>query len=472
MIQLGFPDFLLSLLFLMAAAVYLLRRWERWISLAFGAILSLLGLWLWRLPMDVTTLAVPFLPVSVSLESGVWHNAFRLQLTPANAPVVVALLFLLGAGLMLVATANQGQHFPVFALLLGAGYTAVAQLVDAPLAPALLTPIFLAILLAVSIFPLQTGRLGDTIRPLRTLLPPVLATPFVLLAIWYIEQIPLNPQDMDLAADAAQLLAIGLLLLLAPVPLHSAQPALSESSPPIASALTLLSYQTIVLAAVYWAATNLPLLTDLSSFSLWLTATGLVTAVWGGLAAAGTAQPGRLWGYALLHDWGLILLILAGADARSWPLVISLFALRLVSTLSAATGLAQLRRATGDLQLDSFRGVGARLPWSTTAFLLGGLGLAGFPLTAGFAGHWSALQALAEVDWRFAAIVLISSGGVVFGFIRMVGVFFGPAQSSLLPSERPLGMAFAIGAILLVSGLAIAPQLFAGPIAKTLLVFN
>jgi len=116
--------------------------------------------------------------------------------------------------------------------------------------------------------------------------------------------------------------------------------------------------------------------------------------------------------------------------------------------------------------------VGARLPWSTAAFLLGSLGLAGFPLTAGFSGHWSAIQALAEGDWRFAAVVLIASGSVIFGFVRMVGVFFGPLRFPQLPRERPLGIVFSLVAILLVTGMAIAPQLFEGPLARTLLAFD
>ena len=256
------------------------------------------------------------------------------------------------------------------------------------------------------------------------------------------------------------------------MPLHSAQPQLGESSPPIATALTILLYQTLVLYVVYLAATSYPPLRNSSAFNLWLTSTGIITLVWGGVAAAGASHPGRLWGYAMLHDWGLILLLLAGSDDRSRPLVVTLFALRMLSTLSAAAGLAQMRRAAGDLELESLQGVGTRLPWSTTAFLLGSLGLAGFPLTAGFSGHWSALQALAEVDWRFAAIVLLSSGGVIFGFVRMVGVFFGRLENQLLQRERPLAVIFAVALILLVSSIAIAPQLFEVPIAKTLLALD
>ena len=472
MIQLTLPSFLFSFLLVAALISFLLRRWERAVLIVFGSLLNAVGVGLWRLPLDAPPLVVPYLPVTLDLDAGIWQYGMRLQLTQSNEPVVVTVLVMLGIGMLLAAAASQGRLFPPSVLLVGVGYTGIALLVDAPLPPVLLAPIFLGMLITIGVFSIQVGGVRDALGSFRAILPPILAIPLVLLAAWNMEQLPLNPQDTRVAADAAQLLGSGLLILLAPVPLHSAQPQLGESSPPIATALTILFYQTLVLYVVYVAAASYPLLRDSSAFSLWLSSTGIVTLVWGGVAAAGASHPGRLWGYAMLHDWGLILLLLAGSDERSRPLVVTLFALRILSTLTAAAGLAQMRRAAGDLALESLRGVGIRLPWSTTAFLLGSLGLAGFPLTAGFSGHWSALQALAEVDWRFAAIVLVSSGGVIFGFVRMVGVFFGPLDNQLLPRERPLGIIFAVSAILLVSSIAIAPQLFETPIARTLLAFD
>ena len=104
--------------------------------------------------------------------------------------------------------------------------------------------------------------------------------------------------------------------------------------------------------------------------------------------------------------------------------------------------------------------------------LLGGLGLAGFPLSAGFTGHWAAIQVIAGVNWRPAVIVLLASGGAIFGYIRLARVLFGPLENRALVRERPLSAFVAVAALLLAVGLAVAPQLLDQPIARALLGFG
>jgi formate hydrogenlyase subunit 3/multisubunit Na+/H+ antiporter MnhD subunit len=289
-----------------------------------------------------------------------------------------------------------------------------------------------------------------------------------LVAFWYIDQIPLNPQDPAARQSAAQLLSLGLLLLLGPVPLHSAQPATAQSAPPMVTALVTLLYQLALLHLFFRLALAFPFVEQDSSLHEWLTWAGLATAVWGGVAAAGAGHPGRLWGYAALHDWGLIILVLAVPGLRSGLLALFLFGLRAVSMLTAAAGLAVLERRLGELTPERLRGVAARLPWNSAAFLLGGLGLAGFPLSAGFTGHWAALQLIAENDWLPAAVVLLASGGAIFSFIRLARELFGPLQNRYLPREGVTGAILAILVLLLSVSLAVAPQWIDNPITRTL----
>jgi multicomponent Na+:H+ antiporter subunit D len=393
---------------------------------------------------------------------------------------LVSSLLLAGMAFVLAACLSQGRSFVPFSLALMAGYAALALMITGPLAPQLLAPLVLVSLSGVGIFVLQAGRLvspaalGTCGRPapLRSLFPPILAFPLFLLSAWYIEQIPLNPQDSRAAASAAQLLAIGLIILLAPVPLHGAQPAIAQSAPPVATALLTLLYELAVLHLVYRTVTTFPFVPEVAPLGTWLTWIGLATAVWGGVAAAGAGHAGRLWGYTALHDWGLILLVLAVPGARSWPLVLFLFGLRVVSMLTAAAGLSVLEQHSGGLTMDHLQGAGSRLPWNSAAFLLGGLGLAGFPLSAGFTGHWAALQIVAEVDWRPAAVVLIASGGAILGYIRLARVLYGPLANRYLLREQPLNVGLAVVVLSLSVGLAVAPQLLDGPISRALLALT
>jgi formate hydrogenlyase subunit 3/multisubunit Na+/H+ antiporter MnhD subunit len=397
---------------------------------------------------------------------------FILQLRAASVPILAISLLMATAAFLLAARVSQGRSFVSLTLVLLVGYLGLALVVVGPLAPSLLAPLFLVALASAGVFVLQAGRLGFTTGPLRTLIPPVLAFPLFLLAAWYVEQIPLNPQDEVPALAAARLLAFGLLLLLAPVPLHSAQPATAQLAPPVVTALLTLLYQLAVLNLLFRIASTFPFVAEATPLNLWLTWAGIVTAVWGGVVATGASHPGRLWGYVALHDWGLILLVLAVPGVRSWPLALFLFCLRAVSLFTAAVGLSQLEAQVGTLVPERLQGAGSRLPWNSAAYLLGSLGLVGFPLSAGFTGHWAALQTLAEIDWRLAAVVLIASGGAVVGLVRLVRLLFGPLENRLLSREHPISAVTALVAVLLAAGLAVAPQLLDEPIARLLVAFS
>lgn len=472
MITLDLPTFLIGSLLLLAVLTYLVRRWERGVALLAAAVTGGLGLWIWRANLDEPLRPLGFLPVTVDLKGVIQQFGLVLQLQASIQPVVALSLLLAAGAFLLAARVSQGRSFVPFSLGLLVGYLVLSLTVVAPLPPVLMAPLFLVALSAGGIFILQAGRLTATAGPLRTLIPPVLAFPLFLLAAWYIEQIPLNPQDFGPILAGGRLMALGLLLVLAPVPLHGAQPATAQTAPPVVTALLTLLYQLAVLDLLHRTVNAYPFVVDATPLYLWLLGAGVITAAWGGVAAAGATHPGRLWGYAALHDWGLILMALALPGNRGWPLVIFLFTLRAVSLLTGAAGLSQMEEEAGTIALPGLQGVGSRLPWNTAAFLLGVLGLAGFPLSAGFTGHWAALQSVAENDWRLAAVALIASAGVVFGAVRLVRVFFGPLVNRSLPAEQPVSAWTAILALIITASLAVSPQLLEGPVNRILIAFG
>lgn len=466
--MLNLPATIIGLLFCTAAVLYVIRGWERLSCLLAALLTGGLGLWLWRVDLSNPLRPLPFSDQVIDLMAPLTRGSFTLQLQAGAIPIVVISLLITGAACLLAAYANQGNLFAPQALLLVAGYIALALMTSGPLPPPLLAPLFLALLVGYSVFVLQAGRLTNSAGPLRKLAPPVLAFPLFIAAFWYIDQMPLNPQDPVGPRIATQLIGLGLLLLLGPAPLHSAQPATAQESPPLVTALVTLLYQLALLHLFFRILLTFPFVEQEPILQDWLTIAGLVTAIWGGMAAAGASHPGRLWGYVALHDWGLIILLLAIPGLRSWLLVLLLFGLRAVSMLTTAVGLAMLQSRLGELTPERLRGVATRLPWNSAAFLLGGLGLAGFPLSAGFTGHWAALQLIAESDWLPAALVLLASGGAIFSFIRLARDMYGPLQNRHLAREGLVGALLASAMLLLSVSLALAPQWLDNPITRTL----
>ena len=149
-----------------------------------------------------------------------------------------------------------------------------------------------------------------------------------------------------------------------------------------------------------------------------------------------------------------------------------LFGLRTISLMTASAGMAVLEQNTGGLDRANLQGAGSRMPWNSAAFLIGGLGLTGFPLSAGFTGHWAALQIVAETDWRPAAVVLIASAGAILGYVRLARVLFGPLENRTMPRENSFNIAIAVTALIVSISFAMAPQLLDLPISRALVAFS
>jgi len=98
----------------------------------------------------------------------------------------------------------------------------------------------------------------------------------------------------------------------------------------------------------------------------------------------------------------------------------------------------------GRCDLRAIRGLGKRMPLTMAAFVAGGLGLVGFPLTAGFISKWYLVQGALERPhmWPVAAVVLVGSLLAVAYTWRVVeaAYFQEPEGDSALVTEAPLSM--------------------------------
>ncbi|TWU60685.1 Na(+)/H(+) antiporter subunit D [Rubripirellula tenax] len=97
----------------------------------------------------------------------------------------------------------------------------------------------------------------------------------------------------------------------------------------------------------------------------------------------------------------------------------------------------------GSVQLSEWKGAGRVMPWTAFAWAIGGLGLIGVPMTAGFISKWLLLTAVLESNrWPVAVLMLISSLLALIYVWRVVETlyFAEPSERVKQATEAPLQM--------------------------------
>lgn len=122
------------------------------------------------------------------------------------------------------------------------------------------------------------------------------------------------------------------------------------------------------------------------------------------------------------------------------------------------------------VRLENFAGIGRRMPFTMTAFIISGLSMAGIPGTAGFVAKWYLLQATISAGmWHVFVVVIISSLLTLVYIWKVVEVaFFDRVDGSKGGiNEAPLLMLVPmLGLALLSIVLGIYPGCITGYVAQ------
>ena len=97
----------------------------------------------------------------------------------------------------------------------------------------------------------------------------------------------------------------------------------------------------------------------------------------------------------------------------------------------------------GSVDIQKLDGIGKRMPWTMAAFVIGGLGLIGVPLTVGFISKWYlVLGAIEQQYWLVAAGILVGSLLALVYIWRIVEVAYFRQPPPETPSiqDAPLSM--------------------------------
>ncbi len=377
----------------------------------------------------------------------------ELALEPGHVPQLIFIHCLVGAALLLsllhpAAVPSWSGLIPLLA-----GYSLFLMVQQGPLVKTFLYPLFLLPLSAW--IPATVTREVPSLR--FTSLAPLLAAPCFVLAHWFIfSQLPADPQNDFLIEAANTLLAVGLFILCLPFPLYLLWRNLGEREALIPNAIVQLLYQLVVLQSLFAAVESHPPLHFFEPLYVWLGWAAIITVCWSGIAAVGMQSPGRIWFYASMLNWGMILLVFTLPLAQVRETILTLFLLRCLCLLACLTGLGLLGEDRFQ-NITDWEGLGKSRPWNMALFLFGALGLVGFPLTSGFGPFWVTWQFIATVDWQVALVLALGTSFTALGIIRVLRLLLGPVSLTTHLSEPPIQKLQAAALLTLLIYISFAP---------------
>jgi formate hydrogenlyase subunit 3/multisubunit Na+/H+ antiporter MnhD subunit len=360
------------------------------------------------------------------------------QLTLSLLFVASALLFLISSasGPFIAGIRNKAIDAGV---LTGAGRTfyPLSLGVLGVLAAAILsrhlgiTAILVQVAAILGVFVIQGSRLASIRAAQRFLVLISLALPIFLLIAWRIDlyQFAAETQTPRSLQQTALLVGIGFALWLAVVPFHSWVTATTAEASPASAAFILLAFPVVALLALIQLLADAPWLVNVAPLGWAILVAGGLTAGVGGLMTGVQRGFSGLMGYAALYDLGCTLVVLGlGGPAAVLVIFVGLAVRALALTLLAASVSAFRLQVPGD-GFAQMSGLAARLPVATAGVLIGGLTLAGAPLTVGFALRWQLLQGLAHFEARWALALGLAGLGVTIGYLRGLRALLAVSES-------------------------------------------
>lgn len=458
------PIVLLALPLLAASATYLVRRWAILAAFLSSATTGVLAILCLRLPLDRSAFV---LGREVAFGRPVVILGRNLILDPASQ-AWLAFIFALATLFYLIAwRVSQGRSFFPFSLVILSLYALIALLQTFALAV-----IVFAISTTLAVFMIQGGQRSSVRGAQRYLLVTLLAVPFFLAAAWFMDQSLLHPDNAEMAYRALLPAALGFGLLLAIFPFGTWMPALAADAPPIVTAFIFTTGQAMALFLALAFLRDIPLALNHPATPAAIQLAGLVMAASGGVMASVQRDFGRLFGYAALVSLGVLLLAFGTGGSQGLTLTLLHMINRAVSITLLAAALAILRHQATTDGFAGLGGVARRLPIATVGLMLGGLALAGFPLTAGFATDWAVYRAVSAEPWTWTLILLASSAGIAIGLLRGLNAMLGTDPRDDVARQPVIAslMVLALAAVVIILGFY--PQLFLKPVQSAVQAFS
>jgi multicomponent Na+:H+ antiporter subunit D len=240
-------------------------------------------------------------------------------------------------------------------------------------------------------------------------------------------------------------LSIGLFVKMAVFPLHTWLPNAYTFAP---STVTAFLAATATKVAVYvtlrlvFSITNVKMdlgQADLGTIMMTLSLIGILVA---STVAIFQQDVKRLLAYSSVAQIGYMVLGISFASVSGLTATIVHLFNHALTKGGLFLAMGCFAYVAGGVRLKDLEGIGKTMPWTTFAWVLGGLSLVGVPATAGFVSKVYLIRAALELGlWPVAAMILLSSLLALVYVWRVVEVaYFKPPPPGAERREAPLSM--------------------------------
>ena len=305
---------------------------------------------------------------------------------------------------------------------------------------------------------IAVGRKRDAlIASYNYLILGTIAATFILLGIGYLYMMTgtLNMADLrerlpalydtTVIRTAFAFFSVGLSIKIALFPLHIWLPNAYTHAPSVIAALQAATatkvgvYAMIRIMFTVFKPQFILEVVPVASLFLLLSAVAIIA---GSLLALGQKDIRRMLAYSSIGQIGYIVMGIALANRLSiiGSLIHILNHALMKGGLFLVVGAVIYK--TGITDIDDFKGLGKKMPFSMAAFTIGAFSMVGVPLTAGFVSKWYlALGALQAGKWIMIPVILISSLLTAIYFWRVIdNIYFKGHEASGKVDDVPAGM--------------------------------
>ena len=281
-----------------------------------------------------------------------WTVLGRLLVIDEGNRTAVGFLYLIGAFMLGGTWAAAGDRYLPSVGLLTMSVVAASLMIR----PFLYAAIFLELAAMGGVLILVAGRFGATKGALRLLTLYSLGMMVLLWAGWMIGTGEITSGAPEQSQRAAAYLAVGFTIFLGIPPFHIWLPSVGEEANPYAMTFVAIIMQSAGLFLMLHFLNQYSWLRENEALFGGIRVAGTVMILFGGAMAIAQKRMGKMMAYALLADYGIVILAVGSGSAAGIQLAIGHSGARVVSFTLWALGLALMLRIEGTDNIKQLEG--------------------------------------------------------------------------------------------------------------------